>query len=97
MPYRPRCTLAWPVQPMIFVEDRNGAGTQELRLGSGTGRYDDQFLISSAISVHAKPENLTHKIIGTIYVMACNLKGPKSAIYANIHIYHSISLNQNYY
>ena len=33
-----------------ILEDRNGAGTQELRLGFGTGRYYYQFLIPLAIS-----------------------------------------------
>ena len=56
MPYRPWCTSAWPVQSIIFEEDRNGAGTQELGLGFGTGRYDYQFLILSAIPVHAELE-----------------------------------------
>ena len=46
-------TPAWPVQPIICEEDRNGAGMQELQLGFGPGRYDNQFLIPSAIPIHA--------------------------------------------
>ena len=56
-PYRPWCTPAWPVQPKICEEDRNGAGTQEVQLGFGPGRYDNQFLIPSAIPIHAEIGN----------------------------------------